>query len=273
MTPPSAAAWLLALLLSTASAAYAQSSPFAWPGGKTAAIVLTYDDGMDTHLDIAAPDLERRGFKGTFFVQGNTVTARFSEWRAVAHLGHEIGNHSLFHPCPRAEFDWVRPEYDSDSYTIRRMLDELRTANGILTVLDGKEAHSLAYMCGWETAGRVSYVDSLRAAGFATYGRSGYDGRSFAASPAGLDPLRVPSWGVPEDSPADSLIAFAESVAESGGLGVFMFHGVGGQWIQVDRDAHDTLLTHLAAFPDRYWVGTFSEVMDHVVALNKAPGQ
>ena len=181
MTSPSVSARLLALALSMAPAAYAQSSPFSWPGGKTAAIVLTYDDGMDTHLAVAIPDLELRGFKGTFYVQGNSVTARFPEWRAAAYRGHEIGNHSLFHPCPKRDFDWVRPEYDSDSYTIRRMLDELRTANGILTVLDGRHTHSLAYMCGSETAGGVSYVDSLRAAGFVTYARSGYDGRSFAA--------------------------------------------------------------------------------------------
>jgi hypothetical protein len=32
--------------------------PFPWPNGAKAAVVLTYDDGMDTHLDSAAPDLE-----------------------------------------------------------------------------------------------------------------------------------------------------------------------------------------------------------------------
>jgi peptidoglycan/xylan/chitin deacetylase (PgdA/CDA1 family) len=35
---------------------------FAWPEGKKAAVCLTYDDGLDCHLDVAAPALERHGF-------------------------------------------------------------------------------------------------------------------------------------------------------------------------------------------------------------------
>lgn len=41
---------------------------FAWPEGKKAAVVLTCDDGLDCHLDVAAPALEGYGFCGTFYV-------------------------------------------------------------------------------------------------------------------------------------------------------------------------------------------------------------
>ena len=64
--------------------------PFAWPGGEKAAVVLTYDDGMDTHLDYAAPDLAAAGLRATFFVPGHSesLAKRLSEWRALAARGH-----------------------------------------------------------------------------------------------------------------------------------------------------------------------------------------
>jgi peptidoglycan-N-acetylglucosamine deacetylase len=46
--------------------AFAQTS-IKWPYGAKAAICLTYDDGMDTQLSNAIPQLDSFGFKGTFF--------------------------------------------------------------------------------------------------------------------------------------------------------------------------------------------------------------
>ena len=46
----------------------------AWPGGKRAAVVLTYDDTLPSQLDIAIPALDAAGFKGTFFLVGSRIT-------------------------------------------------------------------------------------------------------------------------------------------------------------------------------------------------------
>jgi len=40
---------------------------FTW-NGKKAAVVLTYDDGLNDHLDNVLPALEKMGFKATFYV-------------------------------------------------------------------------------------------------------------------------------------------------------------------------------------------------------------
>ena len=119
----------VAALALLASGAWAEPSrPFPWPGGVKAAVVLTYDDGMDTHLDHAVPDLDAAGLRGTFFLPGQSesLAKRLPEWQALATRGHELGNHAIFHPClrkpaGRPEREWVKPEYALESYTVERI--------------------------------------------------------------------------------------------------------------------------------------------------------
>jgi peptidoglycan/xylan/chitin deacetylase (PgdA/CDA1 family) len=67
-----------------------------WPRGY---ISLTYDDGLASQLDIAAPQLERAGFRGTFYLTWNNMKDRAADWAALARHGHELANHSVSHPC------------------------------------------------------------------------------------------------------------------------------------------------------------------------------
>ena len=41
----------------------------AWFGGRNCAVSLTFDDGMDSHLDVVVPALDARGMAGTFYVK------------------------------------------------------------------------------------------------------------------------------------------------------------------------------------------------------------
>ncbi|HET9869654.1 MAG TPA: polysaccharide deacetylase family protein, partial [bacterium] len=66
-----------------------------WNGHK-AAVSLTFDDSDPSHLDVAIPELERRGLRGTFFLIANR-TDRKAEWRKAYQAGQELGNHSLDH--------------------------------------------------------------------------------------------------------------------------------------------------------------------------------
>jgi peptidoglycan/xylan/chitin deacetylase (PgdA/CDA1 family) len=65
------------LLLGTimiAGQAQARDQAGQWPGGKQLAVVLTYDDALTSHLDIAIPALDAAGLKGTFFLIGNALS-------------------------------------------------------------------------------------------------------------------------------------------------------------------------------------------------------
>jgi hypothetical protein len=43
-----------------------------------------------------------------------------------------------------------------------------------------------------------------------------------------------------------------------------LFHGVGGDYLSVESDAHEELLQFLADNSDRYWVDSFINIMRHV---------
>ena len=70
-----------------------------WPDGKSAAIVLTYDDALASQLDVAVPQLDAARLKGTFFLSGRLTATAMNRWRRAQRRGHELGNHSVNHPC------------------------------------------------------------------------------------------------------------------------------------------------------------------------------
>ena len=158
---------LIFILTLSFSLIQAQERPpksFQWPEGTRAAVCLTYDDGLDCHLDVAMPALEKYGLKGTFYATGfsSSLFTRMDEWREWALKGYEIGNHTLFHPCDGDRFDWVKSEYDLNIYTLDQLRNELRTANTLLTAIDGEAERSFAYTCGNYTIDGVSFIDSIR---------------------------------------------------------------------------------------------------------------
>jgi peptidoglycan/xylan/chitin deacetylase (PgdA/CDA1 family) len=256
-----------------------------WPTGVSGAVCLTYDDGLDSHLDFAAPDLEATNLRGTFYVTGHSesLKTRLNEWRELARGGHEIGNHSLFHPClgiaNGERREWVSPERDLRSYTVREIVEELRTANTLLTAVDGRTRRSYAYTCTDETAGGKSYVAEVKS--LFPSARVGGASLSTAAAGAGspdpsnirsLDLHRVPSWMV-VDTTADEMIAFVEQVAGAGGLAVLMFHGIEADYLTVARREHRRLLEYLDENRDRLWTDTFLTVTDYLAEERERIGR
>jgi len=267
----SAAAVVTALVLAATSTGAAEEATgsFPWPGGARAAVALTYDDGMDVHLDHVAPDLDAVGLKGTFYVTGSSdsLVRRLPEWRALGLRGHELANHALFHPCLASPpgggaRDWVRPEYALESYTVQQMVDEAAVMNTMLEALDGPRERTFAYNCTETTAGGKSYVDALRPLFLAA--RIGDD--RIVEDVHGLDPFLVPSWAV-EGTSGERMIAFVRKAVDAGGLAVFQFHGVGGGWIAVSREDHEELVSWLARHRDLVWTAPFRDVMKHVLAV------
>ena len=89
----------VSVALWTPTESRAAPRPFNWPDGKQGAVSLTYDDGLDSQLVNAAPQLEAYGFRGTFFLTQENMQARVDDWIALAARGHEIGDHTVTHPC------------------------------------------------------------------------------------------------------------------------------------------------------------------------------
>lgn len=232
-----------------------------WPEGKKAAVVLTYDDGLDCHLDVAAPMLDEFGFKGTFFCTGQSwsLFKRMEEWRDLVRRGHELGNHSLFHPCDGSKHDWVKPEYDLNGYSLEQIRNELLAANTLLQAVDGKTERTYAYTCSdFRVSGGASYVDLTRELFAAA--------RSDGPIPGSRDELDLhfmPSRMVVDLSGAE-LIHYVEEAREKGTIAILMFHSVGGGYLNISGQAHRELLVYLKAREKDYWVATFMEVCRHL---------
>ena len=65
-------------------------------------VVLTFDDGVKDHLLVAAPELERRGWRGVFCVIPEWIgkdekRLTWDDVRELKRRGHEIANHTLSH--------------------------------------------------------------------------------------------------------------------------------------------------------------------------------
>ncbi len=72
------------------------------PAGALPGWMITFDDGGSSALDIIAPALERRGWRGHFFMTtGRMGTRGFLDAAGVRELvarGHVVGSHSADHP-------------------------------------------------------------------------------------------------------------------------------------------------------------------------------
>jgi peptidoglycan/xylan/chitin deacetylase (PgdA/CDA1 family) len=70
-------------------------------GAEPRAVAITFDDGSETDLLIAAPVLKELGFGGTFYITsgflGNRGYLNPSQLRELCSLGFEIGCHSRTH--------------------------------------------------------------------------------------------------------------------------------------------------------------------------------
>ena len=238
----------------------AQFNP-AWQG-KKCAVVITYDDAINQQLDHAVPLLDSLGLKATFYVTGfsTSVQKRMDDWKALAANGHELGNHTLFHPCIGGKGrEWVSPEYDMSQYTVKRMVDETRMTNLFLQSLDGKAKRTFAFTCGDMKIGDSSFIEGMK--------------NDFAAARAvrnemhkisEVDLYNVDCYVVNNHS-AEDMIGWVKKALETNSLLVILFHGVGGgNALNVDLDAHRQFLQFVKQNEKDIMIAPMVTVADHI---------
>ncbi|MFN3850121.1 MAG: sialate O-acetylesterase [Spirosomataceae bacterium] len=234
----------------------------AWMG-KKCAVVLTYDDALNVHLDNAIPALDSLQLKGTFYLTASSPAGsnRINDWRKAAANGHELGNHTLYHPCD-ATFEgmsWVKPEYDLSKYTLKRITDEVRMTNTYLESIDGKKQRTFAFTCGHKKVIEGEFIQSLK--------------NDFVAARAvrhemhGIDQVQlldIDCYGINGET-GEQMINLVKEAMNSGKLLVFLFHGVGGEHsLNVSLPAHRELLRFLKDNEKDIWVAPMIEVAEHV---------
>jgi peptidoglycan-N-acetylglucosamine deacetylase len=125
---------------------------FQWPEGKKMAISLTFDDARLSQPDKGIPVLDKYGVKATFYLVPDNMLKRLEGWKKAAGNGHEMGNHSLTHPCS-GNFDWSR-DNALENYTLADIRTNLDAASIIIKKELGIQPVSFAFPCGQKFIGR-----------------------------------------------------------------------------------------------------------------------
>jgi len=220
--------------------------------GKKCAVVLTYDDAINEHLDNAIPVLDSLGLKATFYITAfsSSMQTRMNDWKKLEAKGHELGNHTLYHPCIGGKGrEWVKPEYDMNNYTVKRMVDETRMTNLFLQALDGKTKRTFAFTCGDMKIGDSSFIYAMK--------------DDFVAARAvraemhkinEIDLLNVDCYMVNGET-STQMIEWAKKAMETNSLLVILFHGVGGgNGLNVSIPAHREFLNYLKQNEKDIWI-------------------
>jgi hypothetical protein len=133
-------------------------SDFRWPEGKKMGLSLTFDDARLSQIDKGIPLLDKYGVKATFYLSPDNMILRTEGWKAAVTSGHELGNHSILHPCS-GNFAWSRDKALED-YTLEKMSMELDSASNLIRMTLGVQPVSFGYPCGQTFIGRGSMTRS-----------------------------------------------------------------------------------------------------------------
>ena len=242
----------------------AQQSNVPWHG-KKCAVVLTYDDAIDQHLDNAVPVLDSLQLKATFYLTAfsTSMQNRLHDWKKLAAKGYELGNHTLYHPCDGSMNgrSWLDPENDLSKYTVKRMENEMRMTNLFLRSLDGKTKRTFAFTCGDMKIGDSSFINGMK--------------KDFVAARAvrnemhkinEIDLYNVDCYMVNNNS-FEEMKQWVDKAMQTNSLLVILFHGVGGgNALNVSLDAHRKILSYIKQNKKDIYNAPMLEVAEYIAA-------
>jgi sialate O-acetylesterase len=255
---------ILFLLITGIKQSYSQK----W-NGKQCAVVLTYDDATNSQLDNVIPLLDSLGLKATFFLPGQakTLQTRLKEWRQAASKGHELGNHTLFHPChgKSKKRKWIKPDYDLDNYSIKRYMNEIKVHNAFLHAIDGQTKRTFAYTCGDKEVDNQNVIPLLKKYFIAARGVE--RGLNYMNN---LDLYNLKIFGSHGKITGDDLIEQVKKAKEKGALLIFLFHDVDNKGtLFTDPQTHRELVKYLAEHQNNIWVAPLREVIEYYNSTQK----
>jgi len=135
----------------------ASKKVFHWPNGKRAAISLAFDDARLSQIDVGLDLLDKCAVKATFCVLPGGVKQRLEGWKRAVACGHEIGNHTMNHPCTGNYGFSTRV---TENYTLEMMEQEIDDANAEIQLLLGVTPRTFSYPCGGMFVGRGRQTES-----------------------------------------------------------------------------------------------------------------
>ena len=234
------------------------SEAFSWPQGQSVAVSLSYDDAIETQLDNAVPVLNKYKVRASFYLTlaNRSLLTRLDEWRKVAQDGHELGNHTVFHPCIASlpERNWVLPFRDLDKYAPEQIEEEIKTANAFLKAVDGRERRTYTPTCFDTKTSGEDYLERVRHLFVSIKG--------FEQAPEGFATVIGGEYKT-----AQQLLALLDEEREKGTKLVnIIFHGVGGDYLDISKEEHEKFVKQLSARKKIYWVDSYINITRYLNA-------
>ena len=206
---------------------------------KVCAISYTFDDGLAEHYTLAAPQLEQRDFRGTFFINGSkvnkderhikdTTRVTWPQLKEMAEKGHEISNHG-----------WAHRNFAKFPFEVLKE-DILKNDSAIYAHV-GVMPRTYAYPNNTKQGEAMAFVARNRVG------------------------TRLKQRSVGSKRTARDLEKWMETLIKTGDWGVGMTHG-----LTYGYDAFGNpqrLWEHweqVKANEDKIWVGTFHEVVSYL---------
>lgn len=257
--------YLMILLGFWSMSALAQSQKSAmWPAGKKMALSLTFDDGRGSQVQAGVKLLNQYGAKATFYVMPNAIEKTLPLWRELVKSGHEIGNHTMFHPCS-GNFAWSRSKA-LEEYSLEKMAKELGESNRQISEMLGVVPESFAYPCGQTFVGNNEKTQSYVPLVYQQF-TSGRGWRNEAPNdPAYLNMAQLTGMEM-DGKDFDELLPLIQDAAKQGYWLVLAGHemGIGGN--QTTRLSMLEKLIQYAQKPENgIWLAPVKEVTHYLKA-------
>ena len=235
-----------------------------WPDGCEGAVSLTFDDGMTSQLQVAIPMLNEHGLAGTFYLnpRGDNWQERLQPWREVARAGHEIGNHTMAHPCTRAFRESSEP-FGLEALTLEELeADIVETDRRLREGIPEQRERSFCYPCYQDHVGegesRQSYVPVIARHFIAARAKG-----EVSNHPASCTLHHLSSYPV-ERSWGPTLVGLAERAAMQGRWTILTFHGVHQGHLSVADVDFRELCLHLQRHRERIWTAPLVTVAQRI---------
>jgi peptidoglycan/xylan/chitin deacetylase (PgdA/CDA1 family) len=212
-----------------------------WKGFSNAAITYTFDDGLPNQFSKVVPMFNEFGFGATFF----TVTGWSPDWIALQSAfeqGHEVASHTETH----VNFGITD--------TTHQDIELKNAANAIYAHIGNMKSMTMAYpYC-------VPGVDSVAALyHFAARGCNQ------VIEPA--TPIVLGDQGINQTR---EINAIADAAFSAGGWAVYLLHAIDSDngYSPLSSKVLRECLEYNAANPEKFWVGTFGNVVRYIRERN-----
>ncbi len=267
-------AWLLATAVGNQSLSYSQESKkvIHWPQGKRVAVSLSFDDGRASQVDVGLDVINPTGVKVTFFVipGSEAFRSKLDGWKRAVASGHEIGSHSMNHPCT-GNFPW---SFDNalENYTLGQMSQQLDESITQIQNLLGVHAVTFAYPCGQKFVGRGAEMRSY----VPLIGQKFIVGRGYMDEyyndPVFCDLAQAGGIAF-DDMDYVDMVKNISKAAQQGGWIIFAGHDIGQKAFQVtDTVALAALCRYMQDPANGVWVDTVKNIGEYVIKQRRSLG-